>query len=69
MAAFIKFENSFQANKDEIITFFRSRMSPQKTPNLWFSIDEFPLTGSGKIQKFILKNNYLKNKNKFNEIK
>jgi fatty-acyl-CoA synthase len=43
-------------------------MSPQKTPNLWFAVDKFPLTGSGKIQKFILKNNYLKNKNNFNEI-
>ena len=56
IVAFIKFEDSFQANKDEMIKFFRSRMSPQKTPNLWFSVDKFPLTGSGKIQKFILKN-------------
>ena len=68
IAAFIKFENSFQTNKEEIITFFRSKMSPQKTPNLWFSLNEFPLTGSGKIQKFILKDSYLKDKNSFNEI-
>ena len=51
-----------------MITFFRSKMSPQKTPNLWFSLNEFPLTGSGKIQKFILKDSYLKDKNSFNEI-
>ena len=68
IVAFIKFEDSFQANKDEMIKFFRSRMSPQKTPNLWFSVDKFPLTGSGIILIFILKNNYLKNKNNFNEI-
>ena len=68
IAAFIKFENSYQTNKEEIITFFRSKMSPQKTPNLWFSLNEFPLTGSGKIQKFILKDSYLKDKNSFNEI-
>ncbi|MEP3225707.1 MAG: AMP-binding protein [Parasphingorhabdus sp.] len=34
--------------------FIRDRLSPQKTPSYWISIDEWPLTGSGKIQKFKL---------------
>ena len=30
-----------------------------KTPRYWIFIDAFPLTGSGKIQKFILRERYL----------
>ena len=32
---------------------------PQKTPRLWFQVDAFPLTGSGKIQKFVLRQQWL----------
>ena len=32
----------------------RERLSPQKTPSHWIWVDEWPLTGSGKIQKFKL---------------
>ncbi|MFW2854467.1 AMP-binding protein [Sphingomonas sp. TX0543] len=32
----------------------RSLLSPQKTPSSWFVASEFPLTASGKIQKFAL---------------
>jgi fatty-acyl-CoA synthase len=28
---------------------------PHKTPKHWFVVDAFPLTGSGKIQKFKLR--------------
>ncbi|MCP5027862.1 MAG: AMP-binding protein [Actinomycetia bacterium] len=35
--------------------FIRAELSPQKTPSRWFSLDTFPLTGSGKIQKFALR--------------
>lgn len=35
--------------------FIRQALSPQKTPTRWFTVDEFPLTGSGKIQKFALR--------------
>ncbi len=34
--------------------FIRERLSPQKTPVYWVYIEEWPLTGSGKIQKFKL---------------
>ena len=33
----------------------RAHLSPQKTPTQWFAVDEFPLTGSGKIQKFAIR--------------
>ncbi len=35
-------------------SFIRARLSPQKTPAFWIYVDEWPLTGSGKIQKFKL---------------
>ncbi len=35
--------------------FIRQRISAQKTPNHWRWVDEWPLTGSGKIKKFKLR--------------
>lgn len=37
----------------------RERLSPQKTPQVWAAIDAFPLTGSGKIQKFELRERFM----------
>ena len=37
----------------------RTNMSPQKTPNVWVQVEEFPLTGSGKIQKFVLRDHFI----------
>jgi fatty-acyl-CoA synthase len=38
----------------ELFAYLREHLSPQKTPQHWFEVAEFPLTGSGKIQKFEL---------------
>jgi fatty-acyl-CoA synthase len=37
----------------------RERISPQKTPAHWIEIDAWPLTGSGKIQKFVLRDRFV----------
>jgi fatty-acyl-CoA synthase len=37
----------------------RAQMSPQKTPTVWVEVDQFPLTGSGKIQKFALREKFV----------
>jgi fatty-acyl-CoA synthase len=34
-------------------------MSPQKTPHVWVQVGDFPLTGSGKIQKFVLRDRFV----------
>ena len=39
----------------ELKQFVRDRLSPQKTPIFWIWVHEWPLTGSGKIQKFALR--------------
>jgi fatty-acyl-CoA synthase len=40
---------------EELKAFVRERLSPQKTPAYWIWIDDWPLTGSGKVQKFALR--------------
>lgn len=37
-----------------LAAFCREKMAAQKVPRLWYATAEFPLTGSGKIQKFNL---------------
>ena len=36
----------------------RAHMSPQKTPTVWCQVAAFPLTGSGKIRKFALRDGF-----------
>jgi fatty-acyl-CoA synthase len=33
----------------------RANLAPFKTPKLWYFVDDLPLTPSGKVQKFVLK--------------
>lgn len=37
----------------------REYLSPQKTPTAWVQVPDFPLTGSGKVQKFAIRDNFL----------
>ena len=37
----------------------RECLSAQKTPSIWVLVPEFPLTGSGKVQKFAIREKYL----------
>ncbi|WP_237394526.1 class I adenylate-forming enzyme family protein [Mycobacterium paraintracellulare] len=42
-------------NSDELQAFCRQRMAAHKSPTRWFACTAFPLTGSGKVQKFRLR--------------
>lgn len=42
----------------ELVAFCRERLSPQKTPAVWVYVDDWPLTASGKIRKFMLQDQY-----------
>jgi fatty-acyl-CoA synthase len=46
-------------SRDELFAYLRQHLSPQKTPAKWFELSEFPLTGSGKIQKFVLRDQWV----------
>ncbi|MCP4958288.1 MAG: AMP-binding protein, partial [Actinomycetia bacterium] len=56
VAAFIRLADGVEApTVAGLRDFIRAELSPQKTPARWFNLDAFPLTGSGKIQKFALR--------------
>lgn len=44
--------------KEDLVKHCRSILSPQKTPSVWVMVEEWPLTGSGKIRKFLLREMY-----------
>ena len=54
VACFMKSGTGKQPDNMEMKAFVRERLSPQKTPRYWIWVDEWPLTGSGKIRKFKL---------------
>ncbi|MCC6437534.1 MAG: AMP-binding protein [Acidimicrobiales bacterium] len=39
----------------ELFAYCREHLAPFKTPRFWYLVEEFPLTPSGKIQKFVLR--------------
>jgi fatty-acyl-CoA synthase len=57
IAAFILSDTILDPN--ELRVHCRTHLSPQKTPSLWVHVPDFPLTGSGKVQKFAIRENYL----------
>jgi fatty-acyl-CoA synthase len=54
LAAFIRTTGD-QPGVHELRAHVRARLAAPKTPRYWVFLDEFPLTGSGKIQKFVLR--------------
>ena len=42
-------------DQEALVAYMREHLSPHKTPKYWVVLDAFPLTGSGKIQKFKLR--------------
>ena len=55
IAAFIRSEGGTPIDPLTLRQHCRELLSPQKTPTIWFQVDQFPMTGSGKIQKTELK--------------
>jgi fatty-acyl-CoA synthase len=59
VAAFVRFEaDAERPTVAALRRHLRAELSPQKTPTKWFDVDGFPLTGSGKIQKFALRSSW-----------
>ena len=48
--------------REELVTNARKSLSPFKVPSLWYVATELPLTASGKVQKFILREQVLAGK-------
>ncbi|MDR0658144.1 MAG: AMP-binding protein [Mediterranea sp.] len=55
VGAFIILKEGFRMQESDVQDFCRNRIAHYKIPKYIFFINEFPMTGSGKIQKFKLK--------------
>ena len=60
IAAFVL--SNYVLDPIELRSHCRTHLSPQKTPSIWVHVPDFPLTGSGKVQKFAIREKYLKGK-------
>ena len=60
VGAFIILHDGVTATEEEVKDFCRGKIARHKIPKYIFFVDTFPMTGSGKIQKFKLKDRGLK---------
>ena len=58
--AFIKLKEGETATEEEIIKFSREKMANYKAPKYVKFVDDFPMTVTGKVQKFVLKEGAVK---------
>ncbi|MFB0612270.1 AMP-binding protein [Aurantiacibacter poecillastricola] len=55
VAAFVRLEDGADFDTEALRAHCREQISPQKCPAHWQEVSEWPLTGSGKIRKFKLR--------------
>ena len=60
VAAFVRLAEGVSASPEELSAHVRDRLAAYKAPRSWVFVDAFPLTGSGKVQKFVLHEQYVK---------
>jgi acyl-CoA synthetase (AMP-forming)/AMP-acid ligase II len=58
-AAFVMLQSGRQASADDLREFLYERLTGVKVPAKWYFVDEFPRTPSGKIRKFVLREQWL----------
>jgi len=58
VAAFVRGTPGDPPTADELFAHCREHLAPHKTPRHWEFLDAFPLTASGKIQKFVLREQF-----------
>ena len=59
IGAFVRPAAGILLDVKELQRHCRKHLSAQKTPNIWVQVSDFPKTGSGKIQKFEIRDSYL----------
>jgi fatty-acyl-CoA synthase len=59
LAAFIRPAPGRRPTEEELFAYCRQCLAPHKTPRHWVFLEDFPLTGSGKVQKFRLREQFL----------
>lgn len=59
VAAWVRMEEGHTFDEEALRAFCRSQIAPQKCPAYWTVVDAWPLTGSGKIRKFKLRDQWV----------
>ena len=60
LVAFIRLAAGQQPTEQELRAHVRERLAAPKTPRYWIFVEDLPLTGSGKVQKFLLRERWEK---------
>src|SRR3954462_1485963 len=59
VAAFIRPAAGRTPSQDVLFAYCRERLAPHKAPRHWTFLEAFPLTPSGKVQKYVLRERFL----------
>jgi len=59
VCAFVRAAPGEVPQKDELNAHVRAELAAYKAPRIWVFVDEFPMTPSGKVQKFVLRERFL----------
>ena len=57
--AFLRARPGTPLDPADLVRHVRRELAAPKTPAQWIVLDAFPLTGSGKVQKFVLRDRYI----------
>ncbi|MDT5065822.1 MAG: fatty acid CoA ligase FadD9 [Mycobacterium sp.] len=61
VVAFVRPAEGRVPDPDRLRTYCHERLAPHKVPLYWLVVDEFPTTPSGKVQKFLLRDQFVAN--------
>jgi fatty-acyl-CoA synthase len=56
---FLRAQEGRVPSRAELVSHLRKDLAAPKTPAHWIAVEHFPLTASGKIQKFVLRERYI----------
>jgi fatty-acyl-CoA synthase len=59
VAAFVRPAPGQALTGEELFAFYREHLAAHKTPRFWEFVEQFPLTPSGKVQKFLLRDRFV----------
>lgn len=59
VACFLRLRTGAVLDRAALIAHCRERLAAPKTPAHWVEVQQWPLTGSGKIQKFVLRDQFV----------
>jgi fatty-acyl-CoA synthase len=59
VCAFVRAAPGTMCEKDELVAYVRAELAAYKAPRIWVFMEEFPMTPSGKVQKFVLRDRFV----------